>query len=171
MPKVPHDPSELIAIVDENNVVVGRGTRREVHAAQRIHRHASVLVVNRKGEILLQKRKDNGKLDYSASGHFGHDTSYLDAAVRETKEEIGLDIDSSRFVEVLKVRDTVLPQNDSFVCLFEVKGDYKIEDMAIDPLEVESIRYYSVNEVEDIVASNPKMGFFRILGLYLKKRA
>ena len=78
---------------------------------------------------------------------------YLDAAVKETEEELGLRIDKSRFTEVLKI---LYPDYDeikgggTFVCLFEVKGNYKINEMKIDPLEVKSVRYYSIDEIKKL---------------------
>ena len=166
MAKIPHDPNELLAVVDDNDNVIGKAPRKDVHAAGKLHCHASVLIINNEGEILLQKRKDNGKLDYSASGHFPYNVGYLDAAVRETEEELGLKIDKHKFVEVLKVMD-----NDTFVCLFEVKWDCKIEEMRIDPLEVASVRYYSIGEISEILSYAKKEdGFARIMRLYVKKR-
>jgi isopentenyl-diphosphate Delta-isomerase len=170
MAKVPHDPDEVLALVDEQDNVIGKAKRRTIHEPGRFHRHASVLILNAEGQILLQTR-DNGKLDYSASGHFPYDMDYLDAAVKETEEELGLKIDKSRFKEVLKV----LYRNETggggtFVCLFEVKGDYKLSQIRIDPLEVDSVRYYSIDEIKSFISSSPKpVGFARIMKQYLDK--
>jgi len=166
MAKIPHDPNELLAVVDDNDNVIGKASRKDIHAAGKLHRHASVLIINSEGKILLQRRKDNGKLDYSASGHFPYNVGYLEAAVRETEEELGLRIDKHKFVEALRVMDS-----GTFVCLFEVKGDYKIEEMKIDPLEVASVRYYSIDEIRKLLSSTTETGgFIRIVRLYLEKR-
>ena len=171
MAKIPHDPDEALALVDEHDNMVGRAKRKEIHQPGRFHRHASVLIVNAEGQILLQTR-DNGKLDYSASGHFPYDMSYLDAAMKETEEELGLKIEKSRFAEVLKYlyRD-VTKGGGTFICLFEVKGDYKLNEMKIDPLEVESIRYYSIEEIKAMLPpASESVGFLRIMKLYLEKQ-
>ena len=65
----PHNPEELIAIVDDNDNIIGKSPRKN-HANGLLHRETSVLVVNQKNEILVQERADSGHLDYSASGHF-----------------------------------------------------------------------------------------------------
>ena len=67
--KIPHDPDEVLALVDEQDNMIGKAKRRDIHKPGVFHRHASVLIVNSEGQILLQTR-DNGMLDYSASGHF-----------------------------------------------------------------------------------------------------
>ena len=48
---------ELFEIVDENDRVIGTAPRRECHGNPAlVHRAAHVLVFNRAGELLLQKR-------------------------------------------------------------------------------------------------------------------
>ena len=88
---------EIFDIVNERDEVVGQNTRREVHARGLWHRAVHVLVFNARGEVFLQKRslkKDiaGGKWDSSASGHVDTGEAYDECAVREVREEIGLDI-------------------------------------------------------------------------------
>jgi isopentenyldiphosphate isomerase len=88
---------EIFDVVNENDEVIGQNTRREVHARGLWHRAVHVLVFNTRGEIFLQKRslkKDiaAGKWDSSASGHLDTGEAYDACAVREVREEIGLDI-------------------------------------------------------------------------------
>lgn len=172
MGKTPHDPDEVLAIVDSDDHIVGRATRREVHLKGHKHREASVLIVNRKNEILLQTRKDNGWLDYSASGHFPYNQGYLKAAVREVREELGLRIPESKFLKIgkfmLNARDG---SNYRFVTLFEVKGDYKISKMKIDRAEVTSVKYYGPGKIRSIIGKNPeKGGFVELIDFYLKRK-
>jgi isopentenyldiphosphate isomerase len=92
-------PEEIFDIVNERDEVVGQNTRREVHARGLWHRAVHVLVFNARGEVFLQKRsmkKDiaAGKWDSSASGHLDSGEDYGACAVREVREEIGLDLKS-----------------------------------------------------------------------------
>ena len=169
-----HNPSELIAIVDDNDNIIGEYLRKH-HAEGRLHRETSVLIVNSNNEILVQERADNGKLDYSASGHFPYDEDYLDGAVREVEEELGLKISRSKFTKISKHRIDYTGEyiNNRFITLFEVRGDYKIENMKIDPHEVKSVRYYSVPKLKKIIESEPdKMsaGFAESLKIYFEKK-
>ncbi len=73
--------------------------RSEVHARGLRHRAVHVLVFNSRGEIFLQKRsmkKDRqpGVWDSSCSGHVDAGENYEATAVRELREELGLDITS-----------------------------------------------------------------------------
>jgi isopentenyldiphosphate isomerase len=170
----PYNPEELIAIVDEKDRIIGKYPRRN-HAEGRLHRETSVLIINSKNEILIQERADSGKLDYSASGHFPYDKGYLDGAVREVEEELGLKIDKSKFTKISKYRIDYSGRyiNNRFIILWEVRGDYKIEDMRIDTSEVEAVKYYSVYKLKEIIKNNLERmsgGFNKSLQIYFKKR-
>lgn len=85
---------ESMDIVNENDEVVGRDTRKNVHKNYEIHRGVHVIVVNSQGEVALQRRsmaKDYypGYLDISVGGQVASGESYHSAAVREMAEELG----------------------------------------------------------------------------------
>jgi isopentenyldiphosphate isomerase len=90
-------PEEIFDIVNERDEVIGQAPRKEVHATGLWHRAVHVLVFNARGEVFLQKRsmlKDTakGKWDSSASGHLDSGEDYDACAVREVREELGLDL-------------------------------------------------------------------------------
>jgi isopentenyldiphosphate isomerase len=92
-------PEEIFDIVNERDEVIGQAPRKEVHARGLWHRAVHVLVFNARGEVFLQKRsmlKDTakGKWDSSSSGHVDSGEDYDATAVRELREEIGLDLNS-----------------------------------------------------------------------------
>jgi len=87
---------EIFDVVNEHDEVVGRASRSEVHARGLMHRAVHVLVFNARGEVFLQKRsmaKDRcpGLWDSSASGHVDSGEDYDACALRELREEIGLE--------------------------------------------------------------------------------
>ncbi len=88
---------EIFDVVNERDEVTGRAARREVHRLGLMHRAVHVLVFNARGEVFLQKRsllKDRqpGVWDSSASGHLDSGEDYDACAVRELREEIGLQL-------------------------------------------------------------------------------
>jgi len=90
---------EWFEVVNERDEVIGRETRRVVHATGLWHRAVHVLVFNRAGQVFLQKRsmkKDlsPGLWDSSCSGHVDAGEDYDTAAVRELGEEIGVRVTS-----------------------------------------------------------------------------
>ena len=90
--------AELFDLVDADNRVIGTVARAQAHGDPSLrHRAVHVMVYDRRGALLLQKRaaaKDiqPGKWDTSVGGHLAVGESYPSAAVRETREELGLAI-------------------------------------------------------------------------------
>jgi isopentenyldiphosphate isomerase len=83
--------------VDEQDQVIGQAPRSECHGNPAlVHRVAHVLVFDRSDRLLLQKRsmtKDiqPGRWDTSVGGHLDPGESYLEAACREMREELGVE--------------------------------------------------------------------------------
>ena len=91
-----NDPTELLMVVDQNDQPLGAMGRATIHRDKLLHRAVHVLLVNPHGELLLQKRsyrKDRfpRRWDSSAAGHVDADESYQDCAVRELREEVGVE--------------------------------------------------------------------------------
>src|SRR5688572_9929677 len=87
---------EIFDVVNERDEVIGRNTRSVVHRLGLRHRAVHVLVYNSKGAIFLQKRsmqKDTfpGAWDSSAAGHLDCGEDYDACAIREMREELGLE--------------------------------------------------------------------------------
>lgn len=90
-------PEEIFDVVNDRDEVIGQQTRTEVHRLGLMHRAVHVLVFNSRGQVFLQKRsmeKDRqpGLWDSSASGHLDGGEEYDACAIRELREEIGLQL-------------------------------------------------------------------------------
>lgn len=87
---------EIFDVVNERDEVIGQRPRNEVHRLGLQHRAVHVLVFNARGDLFLQKRsmqKDDfpGVWDSSAAGHLEAGETYDACAVRELREELGLE--------------------------------------------------------------------------------
>ena len=98
---------ELLDIVDENGLPTGRTVEREkAHLEGRRHRTSHVWLVRErdgKTQVLLQKRSDNkdsfpGCFDISSAGHIPAGVDFIPSAVRELKEELGIDINGEELI-------------------------------------------------------------------------
>ena len=92
---IPQNDSELFDVVDKQDNVLHQATRLQVHNLGLIHRAVHVLVFNKHGDCLLQKRstlKDRhpGVWDSSAAGHLDAGEDYDQAAHRELTEELSI---------------------------------------------------------------------------------
>ena len=89
--------TEMFDVVDANNAVIGQKPRGEVHAEGLRHRAVHVLVFDKHGHVYLQKRSHLKDVhpqawDSSAAGHLDVGESYAACAVREAKEELGIEV-------------------------------------------------------------------------------
>ena len=81
-------------------------------------------------EILLQKRADDkrtwpGYTDISAAGHVDAGETPLESAVREAKEELGLDVDPEALRFLFTMRTPLAPNEIDFVYSYRVLGDFE----------------------------------------------
>lgn len=177
IPSVPHDPDELIAVVDEQDRMIGTTTRHVPgvgHAGGKRHREAAVILRNPAGDFLLQDRDGDRGIGYSASGHFAPSETYLDGAIREAREELGVDLPREQFAEVLKRRQEFSGPFESkkFVTVFEVRGDYPLSKFNIDTREVRGIRYYPKEELARLLKNHSEKfskGVAEVLSELLKR--
>ena len=91
--------SEIIGIYDENDNYVRSDTRKNMRKNNLIHRCTDIVVLNPKGEILVQTRSlikeyCPGFLDAVIGGVVGDGEDVNICAERETGEEIGIDINN-----------------------------------------------------------------------------
>lgn len=95
------DDNELLDLVNAKDEVVGKVYRRDfVRAAGHepgYIRAVELFIRNDKGQFWIPTRTADKKiapngLDYSMGGHVGAGESYEEAAIREIKEELNLDL-------------------------------------------------------------------------------
>lgn len=82
--------NQQVVVVNEKDEIQGQMPRSEAHANGTPHRIAVVYVENGNGQIVVQTRM-SGRLDHSAAGHLDVGESYIDAAKRELREELGIE--------------------------------------------------------------------------------
>ncbi len=146
---------EIFDVVNERDEVIGQAPRAEVHRRGLLHRSAHVLVFNRKGEVLLQKRsmkKDRqpGVWDSSASGHLNSGEDYDACAVRELKEEIGLQPKTAlqRLFKLPASTET----DQEHVCIYVCESEGPVTP---DPEEIEIVRWSSREEIDRWLRERP----------------
>ena len=99
--------TEYFDKVDQNDHVIGKISREQAHKFNLLHRAVHIFIKGHNGKWLLQKRSSKKDLDpllltTSCSGHVDSGETYLDAAVRECEEELGLTISSKDLTEILR---------------------------------------------------------------------
>ena len=149
---------EYLDIVDENNELTGIVEERKVaHEKCLWHRHVTSWIMNTKGEILLQKRSANKPRNPNkwakTGGHVDSGESVESAIQREIKEELGIDVPKEQVV-VQSIYKSQNPANKFFGYNFIFVIDNKIEDFVLQEDEVAEVKYFSIEELEEIKKNN-----------------
>ncbi|HIE14096.1 TPA: NUDIX domain-containing protein [Candidatus Bathyarchaeota archaeon] len=140
--------TEFFYVVDENDNVIGRATRKECHVTnQHIHRSVYIFVINSKNEIFLQKRSNKkdlypGYCTGSATGHVEYGETYESAAKRELKEELGIENVPIEIIAKFKCFSEIEREISAlFICKYE--GPLKL-----DKKEIEEGGFFSIEEIK-----------------------
>ena len=164
-----------IAFVDENDNVIGSGTKEQAWENGDIHRIARLFVFNSKGELLIQKRSMHlrnlpGKWDQSAAGHVDEGEDYLEVAKRELMEEVG--IEGVELKEVGKFYQDEIDEDGKvkkrFNMLYETKYDGEVD---FDENEVSEIKWIQMDKLGQWMNEKPKdltQGFIDSIEFYKK---
>jgi isopentenyldiphosphate isomerase len=169
------DSEERLEIVNYKGEVIGHALRSEIHGnPSMIHRVVHVLVLNSKGEVLLQKRSQNkdvapGKWDTSVGGHVGIGESLVSSSLREMHEELGVEGYEPEYLYSYthsNAYETELVT--TYRCLIE-------EGFSFDKEEIDEIRFWNVDVIrgvmgKGILSDNFEHEFITYLGYLESER-
>ncbi|MDH5527506.1 MAG: NUDIX domain-containing protein [Nitrospirota bacterium] len=144
---------EILDVVDAANNVVGQATRREIHEQGLMHRSVHVFLVDHDARLYIQKRAETketfpGAHDSSCAGHVNAGEDYAVCAVREMEEELGLAADQHELVQVCEL-EAGEDNGWEHVRFFVSRTRHQPTP---DPEEVAHGAFYTLNEVEDLIA-------------------
>ena len=164
-------PLELLDLLDENGEPSGQVRERTlVHLNGDWHRTSHVWVVRRRGDgghdLLLQKRsreKDSfgGCYDISSAGHIPAGQDYLESALRELKEELGIaaEPEDLRLVGVHDGRyegefHGRIFKNHEKSHVFAYEKPVEIEKLKLQKEEVESVMWMGLGQCVEAVRNH-----------------
>lgn len=152
---------EILDILDENGNYTGKTQERKlVHEQGLWHIHVGVWLMNKKGELLFQKRaatKINPNKWTRTGGHVDSGETPLQAIQRETQEEIGVKIPLEKF-ELLGIEKdesaSTNKVNRQFIYSYFAFVDYKLEDYTMQKEEVSDLKYMTLEEMKKAKENN-----------------
>lgn len=161
--------SEIFDIVDENGLPTGKTVDRETaHVQGILHRTAHLWLMRRRAtgvEILVQKRsacKDSypSCYDISSAGHIPAGVDFKPSAIRELKEELGLDAKEeemiycgTRRIRVEREFHGRMFRDNQVSNVYCIWRDVEPEQCILQAEEVEEVRWMNLEECKRCVVS------------------
>ena len=137
-------------------------TRDKCHKEGLWHKAIAVFIINSKGQVLLQKRSPNKKMwpnmwDITSGGHVLSGEFGFQAAIRETKEELGVNLDR----EDITFIGSVISNNKKNDILDKHFNEYYIVNKDIDETklklqkeEVSEVKWMDKQEIINRIKNN-----------------
>lgn len=157
-------------------------SREECHAKGLWHKAVVVFIIDTtNNNVLLQQRSANKKLwpnlwDITAGGHVLTGEFGYEAVIRETKEEIGVNIkkEDLEFIGTTisnQTQDNII--NNHFNEYYIVHKDLDIKDIILQKEEVQNIKWFTKEEIinkinNDYEGLTGKFGCWKYLLKYLE---
>ena len=149
--------TEWLDIVDNDDRVIGKETRKRVHAAGLFHRSAHIVLFNTADQVFVQlrsARKDTnaGLWDTSAAGHVDSAETYLQCAVRELAEELGVRVSPADLSLIGKLK----PQQENgfeFTHVYRVVSD---QTLTLEQDEIDGGRWLTQAALDSWILNTPE---------------
>ena len=144
----PVQQGEMIPVVEETGLVIGQASRDSVHGEVKLlHPVVHLHIVNRNGELFLQKRSIKkkllpGKWDTAVGGHVDYGELLEAALFREASEELQFEGFNPVYLKSYVWENS---EEKELVNVFATVGNFEL-----DPCneEVTEGRYWSMEEIE-----------------------
>jgi len=140
---------EFLDVVNDKDEVIDKASRNEIYEKSLKHRIVHVLLFNNEGRLALQLRSQNtsfwpGHWSTSAGGHVRSGETYEEAAMREMKEEIGIEASIKPLCK--------LKYKNKFLKIFKAQyeGACKFSE------EVDSVNFFSLDQIKEMIKMGDK---------------
>lgn len=146
-----NSPDEVVDVIDENDVVIGKSTRAEVNSNPNLlHRQIAILIFDENGKVLTQQRSRNKKNDplvwiISVAGHVPSGMGYEEAAHMELREELGFDTDLTPYE-----KRTFKTPNETLIATSFLGKFHKNAKVVFNKYEIETYRFVNLEELEEL---------------------
>lgn len=142
---------EIVDIYDENGVFTGRTGRRFMRLKENEYFLCThVFIANAEGKVLLQQRSATKRTRPNAwditAGAVDSGESSLDAALREAKEEVGLDLPREQMQFIF--RDV---RKQCYHDVYYIQFDFQLEQCKLQESEVQKVKLIEKDELIEIL--------------------
>ena len=129
---------------------------------------ALIFIENSEGKFLMQKTsKERHSCIATTGGHVAFGDTGFETIIREAKEELGLEL----LPEDINYVDTIIYKNCHLETYY-TKNDIDINSITLQESEVESVDWYSIDEINNFISSkNFREGNIKPFELVLKYKS
>jgi isopentenyldiphosphate isomerase len=179
--------NQQLAIVSEQDDIVGSAVPEKIYYQGLLHRFASVFILDNQSRLLLQKRAFNknrhaGLFSESVSAQVEYGEKYIEAALRRVNEELGLIVEeqehdasgSNRLTQICKMNIDAKDEDynygsassivsnswrkNAFVNIYEcILDPDRIDRLSINPYEISNVYFLSLDKVLEFFNSSPSL--------------
>jgi len=140
---------EIFDVVDDDDNVIGKATRKEVHTKHLIHRSVMFFIFDKEGRIFVSQRTKNKEFfkeywSIGLGGHINAGETYDEAVVREAKEEANID-EKQFFMGSFKLRIPNKSDNENA----RVYGFVTDKKLKFDPSEIKKGMFMTMEEMKE----------------------
>jgi isopentenyl-diphosphate delta-isomerase len=151
--------TERLVLVDENDQPIGVGDRKEAWAKGYYTRNVRIVLRDEMGRFLSQKRSMKkaiyaGMWTVAASGHVDEGETWETAALRETKEEIGISVDLKFVGDFVFKNDEGDKKVRQIIRVYEGTIDSATE-FNLEEDEVEATKWYELDGLKSSMQQAP----------------
>lgn len=130
----------------------------------------TIFIQNNQKKLLIQKRsKSKGGKYGITSGHTLENETGKQGAIREAKEELGIDIKEQELKQIFKTKINEITYN-----LYYLEKEIKLQELILQQEEVEWIGWYTIKEIKQLIQNNKfyekQVEAFKIFEKYIKRR-
>ncbi len=156
---------ELIDIVDKNGDFTGEVIEKEVaHDRNLLHNEIACFIINSNNEILLQKRSLNKRFNPGkwglCAGHVDSGESLESAALREIKEEIGIEFSIDELHSFSEREINIREKNSHIAYFYYVKSDFDVSECKIQTEELSEVKWFDVDYLVKLVGDDDSSTVF-----------
>ena len=147
---------ELIEIVDIQGKFTGEIIdKEEAHDKNLLHNEISVFILNNNKQILLQKRAATKRFGANkwglCSGHVDAGETLENAALREMKEEVGLDV-SKEDLHSLGEKLFIIGNTNSHITYhFYTKTNKEETEFIIQKEELSQVKWFDIDTIINMI--------------------
>jgi len=150
---------EKVILITPKDEVLGVMNKLEAHQKGILHRAFSIFLFDKKGNILLQRRAKNKyhsphQWTNACCSHPREDETYLQAAERRLREELGISCELEKkfdFIYKADVGGGLWEHELDHVFTGIYEGEFHL-----NPEEVSEIRYISLQDLEQEIEKSPE---------------